>query len=285
MKHILSLGAGVQSSTMALMAAHGEITPMPDCAIFADTQAEPQSVYKWIQWLEEQLPFPVIHVGRQNVLENALTVRVSKKSGEKYLQARIPAFTKNPVGKKGTLWRQCTSFWKIEMIQKAASVHVLEGVTMWLGISTDEAHRQKDSLKPWIDHRYPLIDLGMSRNDCLNWMELKGYPEPPRSACYFCPFHSDAEWIRLKRDEPDDFARAVQFEKDLQISMGQIDRMESDVFLHDSRMPLDTVEFKHERQQKLFGNECTGFCGNTATGDATPSRGDTKLIKIARRRE
>ena len=42
MKHIISLGAGVQSSTMALMAAHGEIGPMPDCAIFADTGAEPQ---------------------------------------------------------------------------------------------------------------------------------------------------------------------------------------------------------------------------------------------------
>lgn len=38
---VLSLGAGVQSSTMALMAAKGEITPMPDCAIFADTQSEP----------------------------------------------------------------------------------------------------------------------------------------------------------------------------------------------------------------------------------------------------
>lgn len=31
----LSLGAGVQSSTMALLAAHGEIGPMPDCAILA----------------------------------------------------------------------------------------------------------------------------------------------------------------------------------------------------------------------------------------------------------
>lgn len=48
--HILSLGAGVQSSTLALMAAAGEITPMPQAAIFADTQAEPASVYKWLDW-------------------------------------------------------------------------------------------------------------------------------------------------------------------------------------------------------------------------------------------
>ena len=38
---ILSLGAGVQSSTLALMAATGETEHRPDAAIFADTQAEP----------------------------------------------------------------------------------------------------------------------------------------------------------------------------------------------------------------------------------------------------
>ena len=31
---VLSLGAGVRSITLAFMAAHGDITPMPDCAIF-----------------------------------------------------------------------------------------------------------------------------------------------------------------------------------------------------------------------------------------------------------
>jgi 3'-phosphoadenosine 5'-phosphosulfate sulfotransferase (PAPS reductase)/FAD synthetase len=58
----LSLGAGVQSSTLALMAARGEIGPMPKAAIFADTQAEPESVYRWLDWLEKQLPFPVHRV-------------------------------------------------------------------------------------------------------------------------------------------------------------------------------------------------------------------------------
>ena len=57
--NVLSLGAGVQSTVMALMAAEGEITPMPDCAIFADTQFEPESVYTHLDWLETQLPYPV----------------------------------------------------------------------------------------------------------------------------------------------------------------------------------------------------------------------------------
>lgn len=59
---VISLGAGVQSSVMALMAAKGQIKPMPDCAIFADTQAEPDHVYEWLDWLETQLPFPVYRV-------------------------------------------------------------------------------------------------------------------------------------------------------------------------------------------------------------------------------
>ena len=37
---LLSLGAGVQSSTLALMLHKGQV-PMVDCAIFADTMAEP----------------------------------------------------------------------------------------------------------------------------------------------------------------------------------------------------------------------------------------------------
>ena len=42
----LSLGAGVQPTTLDLMAAHGAVGPMPDCAIFADTGWEPRAVYE-----------------------------------------------------------------------------------------------------------------------------------------------------------------------------------------------------------------------------------------------
>ena len=89
MKHVLSLGAGVQSSTMALMAAHGEITPMPDCAIFADTQAEPQSVYDYLDWLEGELPFPVYRVSYGNLTKDCLEPKRRQKD--------------TPNGKKGRL--------------------------------------------------------------------------------------------------------------------------------------------------------------------------------------
>jgi 3'-phosphoadenosine 5'-phosphosulfate sulfotransferase (PAPS reductase)/FAD synthetase len=48
---VISLGAGVQSSTMALMAAKGEL-PKPDCAIFADTGYEPKKIYEYLEWIK-----------------------------------------------------------------------------------------------------------------------------------------------------------------------------------------------------------------------------------------
>src|SRR3990167_1746351 len=113
MLNIISLGAGVQSSTMALMAAHGEITPMPDCAIFADTQQEPKSVYTWLDWLEKQLPFPVYRVTAGDLGLEPLRIRTSKKSGNRYSRTLIPVFTTKPDGGKGMLGRRCTKDFKL----------------------------------------------------------------------------------------------------------------------------------------------------------------------------
>ena len=72
MLHVISLGAGVQSTAMALMAAHGELKPTPDCAIFADTGAEPAAVYEHLKWLRSWsvLPFPVWVVSAGNIAED-----------------------------------------------------------------------------------------------------------------------------------------------------------------------------------------------------------------------
>ena len=51
---ILSLGAGVQSTTLALMAARGDLSPgfpQPLAAVFADTGWEPATVYRHLHWL------------------------------------------------------------------------------------------------------------------------------------------------------------------------------------------------------------------------------------------
>lgn len=266
MKHVISLGAGVQSSTMALMAAHGEITPMPVAAIFADTQAEPRSVYEWLDWLETKLPFPVIRVSKGNLANESTRVRVSKKSGNQYLKHLPPAFTVSG-DKIGMLPRHCTLDFKVQVIVR--ELRRIRGtdekITQWIGISRDEAHRMKPARPGWLTSIWPLVDLRMTRADCLQWMSSRGYPLPPRSACYFCPYHSDAEWMRLRDSEPEAFAAAIDYERKLSASVTSMTSLRaSGAFLHRTCKPLSEVDFDSlavNKQVSLFGEECEGMCG------------------------
>jgi len=254
MLHVISLGAGVQSTTMSLMAAHGEITPMPDCAIFADTQSEPAAVYKHLEWLRSPgvLPFPV-----QVVTAGDLKDEIASPANVDRIA--IPAFTANQ-DNTGMLFRQCTRNHKVRPISKAVRKMLQVGsrkppgilATKWLGISLDEASRMKPSREPWIEHRWPLIDLRMNRQDCLRWLERHDYPRPPKSACTFCPYRNNDEWRALTTDE---FAAAVELERRF------IDRK---IFLHRSLVPLDQVDFstpEDRGQLSLFENDCEGSCG------------------------
>ncbi len=184
--HVISLGAGVQSSTIALMAAHGEITPMPECAIFADTMSEPQSVYTWLDWLEKQLPFPVHRISKGDLGVVATTVRTSK-TGSHWSGGQPPIYGIGDSGKATPMMRQCTTEFKINPIQSFYKKHYKkQNVVQWIGISTDEAHRMKPSRNEFVENRWPLIELEMKRYQCIQWMESHGYPKPPRSACVFC---------------------------------------------------------------------------------------------------
>lgn len=276
--NILSLGAGVQSSTLALMAAHGFIEPFAH-AIFADTQAEPAGVYAWLDRLERMIaeaphPYPVHRVTAGDMTGDMLKLRTSGKTGQRYVRALIPAYFDNGRGGRGLLGRQCTAEYKVRaLIRKQRELaKVPRGCKTVkcrtaIGISLDEAHRMKPSKEPWALNYWPLIDLGMTREDCLSWMENMGFPKPPRSACVYCPFHSDAEWRRLRDEEPSEFARAVEVDERLRAVAAQATgtaKLAGDVFLHGSMKPLREVNFGDvpERDQvNHFGNECEGLCG------------------------
>lgn len=270
MMNIISLGAGVQSSTMALMAARGEIGPMPDCAIFADTQAEPASVYAWLDWLEKQLPYPVHRVSRGSLENEAVRVRTSKTSGRNYQKHAVPAFTSEAGKSSGILMRQCTGDFKIDpILRKLRELGgKASGVRQWIGISTDEAQRMKPvraEHSKWLTNVWPLIDAGMSRADCLKWFAEGGYPTPPRSSCVFCPYHSNAEWRRLRDDEPMEFQRAVDWEKKFQATFADVPSFRGQVFLHRDLKPLSEVDLDTapavDPQMDMFGDECEGMCG------------------------
>ena len=276
----LSLGAGVQSTVLALLLSRGNRRlrklgyRKPDAAIFADTGWEPDYVYRHLDWLEQELSYPLIRVSAGDLSENLPRARTA--TGHRFVD--VPLFTVNPDGKKGMLRRQCTNHYKVTPITK--EVRELAGgkrgrpfpkgkrVEMWLGISTDEVLRMKPSREPWIDHRWPLIDLEMSRDDCHDWFE-RTYPDRhlPRSACVICPYRSDAHWLELKEAEPESYAQAVEFDRWLRRrTTNPIRRLiDGRPYLHSARRPLGTIIAERAeangRDPDQFDAECEGMCG------------------------
>jgi len=263
---VLSLGAGVQSSCMALMSAMGELPPV-DVAIFADTGAEPQRVYDYLEWLEDALPFPVHRVmWKDGLYEN---IKESIK-GARF--AGAPFFTESPTGKaEGMLRRQCTREFKIQPIirkvrelvgleyrQRAPKGEIL--VNQWIGISMDEIIRMKYAREKWILNIFPLIDKKMTRWHCLDWMQKRGYPRPEKSSCTFCPYHDDNFWRDMKDNDPQAFSQAVEVDEMIR---GGVRGTKQKIYVHRSLTPLADADLTTPESagQMSMLDECDGMCG------------------------
>jgi len=271
---VISLGAGVQSTTMLLMALHGEFDCIPDCAIFADTGSEPGQVYRHLSWLEEiasRHQFPIYRVQRGNLMKDILDAAAGKTSRV----ANPPFYVKGGVpGKpdaRGTLKRKCTGDYKIDVIIRTIREQLLgvkfrqrvpKGVHVeqWIGISLDESLRMKPSRHKYITNRWPLVEKEMTRADCLDWLERNSYPSPPKSSCLFCPYHSDAVWKEIKEHSPEEWQTVVEMDRNIRRGLPKV---RGEVYLHRSLQPLDQVIFNEANpiRQSLLDNECEGMCG------------------------
>jgi len=259
----LSLGAGVQSSAMLVCSCKGLYNvPRADVAIFADTGDEPQWVYDYLAILTEWSDIPVV-IAKKGHLSVDLIQR--NKDGKR--AASIPVFM-DTGDRTGLLMRQCTREYKVEPIEKKVREllgykprqRIKERVQALLGISIDEVIRMRPSRTRWITNAHPLIDAGLNRFSCLRICKEAGLPEPKRSACVFCPYHSNKYWMELKDNHPKEFKRAVDFDVQIRdMSMGGLDHP---AFLHRSLMPLSEVNFDDSKgQMEMFGEECEGVCG------------------------
>jgi hypothetical protein len=268
---ILSLGAGVQSTTVLLMMIHGEIEPA-DHVIFADTGLEPVSVYQHLSNLEKlmndnNIPFHKVSVG--NIREDALIP--DKRS------ATLPFHMINADGSRGMIRRQCTNEYKIQPLLKKQRelVGLARGqrskehlATTIIGISWDETQRMRDAAFSWLRNEYPLVDMRITREMCLEWCAQHGYALPPRSACIGCPFKSDMEWRRLKEEMPDEWNDAVEFDNAIRDPKTKKIAMRSTPYLHKSAQPLEEVDLRTNEEKGIlslfaeeFGQECEGMCG------------------------
>ena len=173
----------------------------------------------------------------------------SGKDGDTLL---IPAFT-NQNGREGKLAKYCSQEWKTRVVQRFCRQQGIADADQWIGFTIDEMDRMRvyRDGRPW-QHVYPLIDLKLTRGDCLALIERAGWPSPPRSACWMCPFRSDKEWSLMVEQSPDDFAKAVALEAEVQ-------ERDPAAFLHRSLLPIGRVDFT--REPDMFSKPCNaGGC-------------------------
>lgn len=280
---VLNLGAGVQSTTVYLMYLTGEIKPLIDVAIFADTGEEPLSVYDHLRWIQS-LGGPEIIIRSAGRLGDDL-LHGRNRTGGRF--ASIPAYTAAEQGKPlGVVRRQCTREYKIDVIERFIRRELLglkprqrvpRGVRVQqvYGISCDEAGRarrirERMERTRWLEPVFPLLERFMTRGDCLAWLQRFGVPhEVSKSACVFCPFRSNAEWRKLRDTDPAGWQRAVQIDHALRIPGNVVNRnLNQQLYIHRSCVPLDQADLGDSdcdgRQYHLGLNwiaECTGMCG------------------------
>lgn len=285
MIRVLNLGAGVQSTTLYLMMMDGLI-PTVDLAIFADTREEPREVYQHVDFLKSLGGPEIVTVSAGSIGENL--IEGVNSTGQRFVS--IPAFlSESDNGENtGIGRRQCTSEYKIVPIE--AEIRRRYGVernrstgvyrrlpngtqvTQIFGLSFDEPKRvarvrdRFTSRRDWFVE-FPLFDEFMTRADCLFWLKRR-LPsiQVPRSACVFCPYRTDEEWIHLRSTDPDGFARAVEIDHAIRETTSVCTRgMDAAQYLHRSCKPLDQVVFepKPAAQPRLsFAQmDCEGMCG------------------------
>lgn len=284
---VLSLGAGVQSTTVLLMSLAGEL-PRLDAAIFADTGWEPTAVYAHLVRLEAEAAragLPVYRVSAGDLRNDALD--------PSHRFASMPLYVATPRG-KGKMRRQCTREYKITPIHRHLNqLRQQTGaarVEQWFGISLDEPTRLRTPHVGWITNAYPLVGLrtwldGHGRNrrgrvgdfpdarpltraGCHAWLTAHGWPQVPRSACCGCPFRTDAEWRHLRDTDPDGWADAVAFDHAIRNghpTPPDRPRLRGQAFLHASLTPLEQVDLTtpadHGQGALAFAEECEGMCG------------------------
>ena len=268
--HIISLGAGTQSTDLLLRGLRGEFDVIPSHAIFSDTGNEPTGVYKYLEWLQrfvqDEFHLTIEVVSSGNIFKDALAyVKGESKSSE-----GIPYYTKNRVtGKKGIIRRQCTGDYKIRPVRRYIRkvLPKAKRVSLWLGISYDEMQRMKQANVKWITHRFPLIEKRIRRIDCIENFKVYQLPVPVRSSCVVCPYPSDQYWLWIYENEPDSFEAAITLDEAIRIYPG----INDDCYLHRTCRPLkeviiDLIKGKElaSRQLDMFPElieECGGVCG------------------------
>lgn len=202
---IWNSGGGVQSTAIAALIVMGEL-PRPDLAVIADTGRERSPTWDYLdKWVVPALLDAGVTMHRVSKERYATKDLMGGRNGDTLL---IPAFTSQN-GEVGKLSTFCSAEWKRDVVRRwATHEHDVQQVNNWIGYSSDEiarAVRAKNATKnqgKW-KVRFPLIDMGMNRGDCIALVRRMGWPTPPRSSCWMCPNHHMQEWREIREHKED----------------------------------------------------------------------------------
>jgi len=255
----ISYGGGVQSTVMLVLAAQGRIDY--SVALFANVGDDSENPATLAYVEQYAKPFAAahgiaLHELRRTWRDGRQTTLLESVAGDN-ATIRIPVYMAS--GAPGR--RACTDEWKRQVIarwQRAHGATADNPAVCGLGISWDEMQRMReDSNIAWQTLEYPLIDLRLTRQDCRNIIAAAGLPVPPKSSCFFCPFHRRAEWQTMKRTQPELFGRAVALEQRINEKRAAMGK--DAVFLHTSCKPLEDAVAD---QMVLFeDDDCiSGYC-------------------------
>jgi len=222
-------GGGRQTAAIAVLIANGAL-PRPDYVQMSDTSREKSATWRYYEnhlgpYLKDKCGITVDIVPHEEASSDLY-------NGEGTLL--IPAFDKH----EGKMTNYCSGYWKREPctrhIRKRIDADGCTQANLWLGYSTDEAHRfPKTQRLQWLTVAAPLIDLGININTCIVLVEKAGLPPAPKSTCYICPNQSDRQWIELADEEPSEFEKACEVDELIRLN----DERDG-LFLHQRRMPL-----------------------------------------------
>ena len=211
--HVFSCGGGVQSTACLVFAAQGKIPYRT--FIFAnvgDKAEDPRT----IAYVREVLkPYAAANgiewVDIQRTRRDGMPVDLYVDLHRPVRAINIPVRMDN--GAPGN--RNCTTEFKIKPIARWIKANA-PGCVLGKGISTDEPHRATPSRESdGYTSAYPLIDLGLSRQDCLALVARAGLPQPPKSSCWFCPYKTTDQWVNMRRERSELFDRVAALERHL----------------------------------------------------------------------
>lgn len=203
-----SYGGGTQSIAVAWLIAEGKL-PRPERIVMADTGREATETWEYTEaWVKPLLTS--LDLTLEVAPHSLATVDLYSHKGT----LLIPAIT-GPGG--GQFSTYCSGEWKAEVVRRylrSLGYGAKRPVLTWLGMSLDEIGRLKPGDLQWQKLHWPLVfDVPLTRADCRALILRHGWPEPPKSSCWMCPFRNNSQWARLKEHYPADWQAAIELDE------------------------------------------------------------------------